>query len=280
MKVTGLFHNVTFQPGAVKTQLAAAGAASATGWPAVEPASRWLPKVESISGVDARASAIGITSVLAGALRNASMTAYWNRVPSTKAMADIWGYELKKRVNAGTLALEDAIGIFNTAVLGAEAQGFKPTGDRMSAVHKSATDFLASAEAVYFAKKKKATNSAAATPTGQDANAADAKAPTERVAGEEFKRRRRAFNAMRSELWKEEARRNPETYSHEQLQRMQQGKAPMRADGESMEIHHRKALSEGGTNTWENFEFLMHTAHRQKPNFTTKHPNMPRGRSK
>ncbi|MEX0677908.1 MAG: hypothetical protein WD063_12580 [Pirellulales bacterium] len=70
-------------------------------------------------------------------------------------MPQIWVYELEKRVRAGTLSRDDAVQIFNTAVLGAEAQGFKPTGDRMSLVHKSAMDFLGKAEAVYFARKKK-----------------------------------------------------------------------------------------------------------------------------
>jgi hypothetical protein len=83
------------------------------------------------------------------------MGAYWSHIPGTQAMPQIWVYELEKRVRAGTLSREDAIGIFNTAALGAEAQSFKPTGGASSAVHKSATDFLDKAEAVYFARKKK-----------------------------------------------------------------------------------------------------------------------------
>jgi hypothetical protein len=70
-------------------------------------------------------------------------------------MPQIWVYELEKRVLAGTLSRDDAIGIFNTTVLGAQAQGFKPTGGTMSAVHKSAADFLGKAEQVYFARRKK-----------------------------------------------------------------------------------------------------------------------------
>jgi hypothetical protein len=51
-------------------------------------------------------------------------------------MPSIWVYELKKRVRAGTLSREDAVNIFNTAMLGADAQGFKPTlrGFRSDAV--------------------------------------------------------------------------------------------------------------------------------------------------
>lgn len=153
-----------------------------------------------------------------------------------------------------------SIGIFNTAVLGAQAQGFKPAGGTLSAVHQSATDFLASAEAVYFAKKKAA--DAAGASSGQDTNAPAANAPAERVTGEELKKRRKEFDGLRSELWKEEARRNPEKYSHEQLQQMRRGDAPTGSDGNPMQIHHKKPLSEGGTNTWDNFEIMTHTAHR------------------
>ena len=55
------------------------------------------------------------------------MGTYWSRVPGTQAMPSIWVYELEKRVRAGKLSRDDATQIFNTAVLGAEAQGFKPT---------------------------------------------------------------------------------------------------------------------------------------------------------
>jgi hypothetical protein len=69
-------------------------------------------------------------------------------------MPSIWVYQLEKRVRAGKLSHADAVEIFNTALLGAEAQGFKPTGGTMSAVHKSASDFLGKAESVYWARKK------------------------------------------------------------------------------------------------------------------------------
>ena len=38
--------------------------------------------------------------------------------------------------------------------LGAQAQGFAPTGDTSSAIHNSSVDFLKKAEFVYFARKK------------------------------------------------------------------------------------------------------------------------------
>jgi hypothetical protein len=71
-------------------------------------------------------------------------------------MPSIWAYELDKRVRAGQLSHEDAVEIFGTAMAGAEAQQFKPTGDTSAAVHKSSVDFLGKAESVYvyFAKKK------------------------------------------------------------------------------------------------------------------------------
>jgi hypothetical protein len=144
-----------FQAGQSTAQLAAFGGAPSTTWPTTGPTSSWLPKIGSGVGAGAGAAAgIGAGAFLGG-LRNASMGAYWARVPGTQAMPSIWVYELEKRVRAGKLSREDAIGIFNTAVLGAEAQGFKPTGDRMSKIHKSAMDFLGKAEEVYFAKKKK-----------------------------------------------------------------------------------------------------------------------------
>ena len=150
------FHTAAIHPNQATAQLAAfAGAPSAT-WPATGPTSSWLPNVGSGAGAAAGAAAgIGAGAFLGG-LRNGSLGAFWGRVPGVQAMPQIWVYELEKRVRAGKLSREDAIGIFNTAVLGAEAQGFKPTGGTMSAVHKSATDFLGKAEAVYFARKKEA----------------------------------------------------------------------------------------------------------------------------
>jgi hypothetical protein len=108
------------------------------------------------------------------------MGEYWARVPGAQAMPKIWAYELEKRVRAGKLTHEDAVAIFNTAVLGAEAQGFKPTGDRMSAVNSSAVDFLGKAEAVYFARKKKPAD-AKENPDSEGAQAGDA-TPNEKAA--------------------------------------------------------------------------------------------------
>jgi hypothetical protein len=183
-------------------------------------------------------------------------------------MPSIWAYELEKRVRAGTLSHEDAVAIFNTAVLGAEAQGFKPTGDTMSAVHKSAVDFLGKAEAVYFARKKK------------PADAMARQAKPERVTGEELAKRRREFNAMRPKLWKEEAEKNPQKYTTEQLDQIRRGETPIGSDGKPMEIHHKIPLTEHGTNTYDNFMFGPRQNHRIGPNFKKNHPNLSRGRGK
>jgi hypothetical protein len=144
-----------FHPAQAIAHLVALGGAQSSTWPTTGSASSWLPKVGSGAGAGAGA-AVGIgAGGFFGALRNGSLGMYWARMPGVQAMPQIWVYELEKRVRAGTLSRDDAIGIFNTAVLGAEAQSFKPTGGTMSAVHKSAVDFLGQAEAVYFAKKKK-----------------------------------------------------------------------------------------------------------------------------
>jgi len=171
------------------------------------------------------------------------------------------------------LSHEDAVGIFGTAIKEAEAQKFEPTGDGSTAVHKSAMDFLTKAEDKY----KKEKEAAAAR---QKADAEGAEAGSKRVTGEELEKRRREFDNMKPSLWKEEAKKNPQKYTPEQLDQMQKGKAPKGSDGEPMEIHHKKPLSEGGTNTWDNFEVMTRTDHRIKPNFKVNHPNLPRGRAK
>ena len=107
---------------------------------------------------------------LLGGLSNASMGAYWSRVPGAQAMPAIWQHELDKRVRAGTLSRANATGIFNTALLGAQAQRFAPTGGTMSAVHQSATDFMGKAESVYWAKKADRQGSAARKPGAKSAD--------------------------------------------------------------------------------------------------------------
>jgi len=74
---------------------------------------------------------------------------------------------------------------------------------------------------------------------------------------------RKEFSKIREEYWKREARENPDKYSPEDLERMRQGKAPIR-DGESMHLHHKKPLSEGGSNCPENLEPMTAKQHRER----------------
>jgi hypothetical protein len=144
-----------FQAGQSTAQLAAFGGAASPTWPTSGPMPSWLPKADVRVGAGAAAGTGTLFGVIAGALRNASMATYWQRLSPRETMVYVWVYELEKRVQAGKLSREDAKKIFTTAVLGADTQGFSPTGDRLSLVHKSALDFLGKAEAVYFGKKKK-----------------------------------------------------------------------------------------------------------------------------
>jgi hypothetical protein len=43
----------------------------------------------------------------------------------------------------------------------------------------------------------------------------------------------------------------------------------------TMEIHHKSALAEGGTNTLDNFDFMTWTEHRLGPNYKKHQPNLP-----
>ena len=73
---------------------------------------------------------------------------------------------------------------------------------------------------------------------------------------------RKEFEKARREYWKREARENPDKYSPEDLERMRQGKAPIR-DGEPMHLNHKKPLSEGGSNCPENIEPMTAKQHRE-----------------
>ena len=126
--------SIPYRPGQSGARgVTVSGTPSAT-WPAHAPSVPALPRVGSGAGAAAGVAAGG----LLGGLRNASMSPYSARVPAARAMLDIWVYDLEKRVRAGQLSHDDAVGIFNIAVLGAKAQGFTPAGGTMSAVHNSA----------------------------------------------------------------------------------------------------------------------------------------------
>lgn len=107
---------------------------------------------------------------------------------------------------------------------------------------------------------------------------ADVASSGRRVTSEALTAARREFNAVtRPAFWKQEAARNAANYSPENLRRMAKGKAPIGPDGNPMELHHKKPLSQGGTNSFDNLEPLTRTQHRLGENFRKRHPNGPPG---
>ncbi len=113
------------------------------------------------------------------------------------------------------------------------------------------------------------------SPTGQGSAKPASKAPSKRVTGAALANMRKEFNAVKPQAWKDEAARNPQKYTKDQLARMRNGQPPIGSDGYPMEIHHKKPLAEGGTNTFGNYEFLERTDHRLGPNYKKNHPNFP-----
>jgi len=71
-----------------------------------------------------------------------------------------------------------------------------------------------------------------------------------------------------------EAKMNPGKYTDDQLKLMVKGKAPKGSDGQPMEVHHRLELSAGGTNTFDNMDFMTRTEHRLQGNLKGNHPNL------
>ncbi len=204
------FHTAGFRKSSAVVRLAATGSST---WPLPVPLTSPVPKpgLGAAAGVGT-AAGVAAAGLLSG-LKNASMGAYWARVPATQVMPEYWVYDLDKRVKAGRLTPEDAIGILQTAILGAEAQNFKPTGTTMQAVHTSIMNFLAQAEAVYFGRKKSA----------DTADAKGGESAPKRVTGKALAEARREFKRMSPSLWKEEARRNPSKYTKRQLDQMRRG---------------------------------------------------------
>ena len=92
------------------------------------------------------------------------------------------------------------------------------------------------------------------------------------VTGEELKKVRREFESTKPKLWKKEAELNSEKYSPSQLDDMRRGKAPIGSDGEPMEVHHKQMLSHGGSNDFENCDFMTQFDHRRGPNYRKNHP--------
>lgn len=120
---------------------AATGASPA--WPLPGAPGSVLPKLGGGLAAGAKGAATGAAGAAAGAARNAAMTGYWANVPGVQVLPQEFVYALERRVRAGKLSREDARGIFETALLGAQAQAFKPTGNTRGAVYQSMMDFLA-----------------------------------------------------------------------------------------------------------------------------------------
>jgi hypothetical protein len=99
--------------------------------------------------------------------------------------------------------------------------------------------------------------------------------PPPRISGEALAKARGEFNKMKPQAWKDEAARNPQRYTPDQLARMRNGDAPIGGDGYPMEMHHRTPLAEGGQNSMDNFEFMTRSDHRLGDNYKKNHPNLP-----
>ena len=100
-----------------------------------------------------------------------------------------------------------------------------------------------------------------ASDAGNADKGADASKQT-KVTGEELQKKRAEFeNTVKPEYWKQEAAKNPDKWSKQNLELMKQGKAPYGSDGKPMVLHHKKLLSEGGTNDFSNLEPMTMTEH-------------------
>lgn len=92
------------------------------------------------------------------------------------------------------------------------------------------------------------------------------------VIGEELRAKRAEYERKRKGLWMSEAANAPGQYTPERLERMRGGRAPIGADGEPMEFHHKTPLSRGGSNDRSNLEPMSQTDHRRGGNYRRNHP--------
>jgi hypothetical protein len=77
---------------------------------------------------------------------------------------------------------------------------------------------------------------------------------------------RNAFRIQRESYWKNEASTNAKLYGAENLKRMQSGRAPIGADGHSMELHHVQGIMSGEVKP------MTRTEHRIGENYRSNHP--------
>jgi hypothetical protein len=112
-------------------------------------------------------------------------------------------------------------------------------------------------------------------PDTQRTDSAAGRTTTARVDRETLSARRAEFDNLRPTLWRAEAYCNPGNYSRSQLNDMANGRAPIGSDGYRMEFHHRTALANGGTNTFDNIVPMTRTEHRLGENYRFNHPGLP-----
>gem|GEM_PF-3914016 len=86
---------------------------------------------------------------------------------------------------------------------------------------------------------------------------------------------KKEFKANKMRYWRREMAERGNKYLPEQRQRVRIENKPPR-DGKNipMDIHHKKGLYEGGTNEFDNLEFLTEEAHRRGANFKIKHSGL------
>lgn len=82
------------------------------------------------------------------------------------------------------------------------------------------------------------------------------------------------YSRSRMQYWEAEMKAHPNKYSDTQKSRVASGRAPLGSDNHPMEIHHRKPLSQGGTNKFDNLVFMTRTDHRLGDNFRKNHPEL------
>lgn len=92
--------------------------------------------------------------------------------------------------------------------------------------------------------------------------------------------KRKAFESMKPQLWKKEAKLHRDKYTKEQLEFMDKGEAPWGSDGKKMEIHHKVPLANCGENTFENMQFMTYTEHRGPGNYKKNHPDVKKPKEK
>ncbi len=85
--------------------------------------------------------------------------------------------------------------------------------------------------------------------------------------GEKSKIDRNAFRKEREEYWRNEVKNNPDKYSPEDRERMENGKSPIGPDGYPTELHHTDRTPEGGVQP------MSRTDHRLGENYKKNHPS-------